>query len=102
MDKARKPFWLSWYALQGNAFTYHGPWWYTGQRLSDGAATVVAAVMAVDEEDAKRIIQKVHDNPKIKLEWRFVSERSADWSPYGDRFVQADWMQWPYPVQRED
>lgn len=93
MDGRR--FWVSWYATHG-AFEYHGPWWISGQRMADDAATVCAAVIAADEQAAREIIAAAHDkqvDPSM-IEWRFVEIKPADWSPFGERFPRADWMQW--------
>jgi hypothetical protein len=60
-----------------------------------GVDTICAAVMATSEEDAKSRITGCHDDPTVTIEWRFCSERPAGWTPFGDRFRRADWMQWP-------
>ena len=95
------PFWVSWYANKV-PFTWHGPWWESGWRLSqDGSgdtATIVAAVMAASEEDAKARIVAAHDCA-VEPEWRFCNQRESDWAPFCDRFPRADWMKWPYPEE---
>lgn len=92
-----KSYWLSWYCpleLRG-MFELHWPWWVSGVRLGDEAETVCAAVRAESEKAAKRIIIDAHDEPRPDdLEWRFIEERPADWSPFNDRFQKADWMKW--------
>lgn len=92
-----RPFWLSWYATaeQLAAFEYHGPWWITGYDADD-RRTCCAAVMAMDEDAAKDVIASAFDNPTV-FEWGFYNERDNGWSPFYDRFVRADWMQWPFP-----
>ena len=86
-------WWVSWYS--NGAFEYHGPWWVSGQRLSDNAHTICAAVRADTEDAARKVITDAHDDPTTTLEWRFVEERPDDWNPFSDRFPRADWVQWP-------
>jgi hypothetical protein len=88
-----KNYWVSWYADEDVAFTLNTPWWCTGWRCADGAATVCAAVKAMNEYDAKDVIVAAHDD-LVSLEWRFVNERPDEWSPFCDRFPRADWMVW--------
>ena len=97
-----KTFWLSWYG-NGWPFTLDTPWWISGYRFfADENAkddefqqpTICAAVRAESKEAAKEIILAAHDARPSNLEWRFVDERPADWSPFTDRFPRADWMQW--------
>jgi hypothetical protein len=82
------------------SFTYEGPWWVSGVRMSDDAESICAAVMARDEAHARAIIDEAHDEPRRPIEWRFVHEREADWTPFGDRFARREWMRWPYPEAR--
>jgi hypothetical protein len=91
-----KKFWISWYCAADDMgkFELHTPWWISGTRCSDDAETICAAVQAEDEEAAKKAILNSYDDPPKDLEWRFVNERSADWSPFCDRFQQAKWMKW--------
>lgn len=88
-------WWVSWYGAGG--FEYHGPWWITGHDLQGDRATICAAVLASSEADARRVISEAHDAPTPAIEWRFTEARPADWSPFGDRFERATWMQWPAP-----
>lgn len=92
-----KPFWISWWQHPTVAHELHSPWWYTGERGvgdDDAQSSICAAVMAEDEDDAKRRVIAAHDEP-VELEWRFVEERAPDWSPFNSRFLQSDWMVWP-------
>lgn len=91
-----KPFWLSFYwdpAKQGE-FEYHGPWWISGQRVSDQAWTIVAAVHAESGLLAIHLMRSCFDTDPGELEVRFVNEQEPGWAPYCDRFGEADWMQW--------
>lgn len=95
-----KPFWVSWYQPVDlhKAFEYHGPWWISGETGDGEHYTIVAAVMANDEDDARRVIVSAFDAPPSDLVWRFQEERAVDWSPFAsDRFPKSDWMQWPWP-----
>lgn len=90
-----KSYWLSWFHTeQLGPFELHFPWWHSGTRLSDDAATICAAVRADNEEHAKRLIMDAYDRPSRQLEWRFVGERLADWTPFNGRFPKAAWMKW--------
>ncbi len=100
MSTEKRPFWVSWW--YAGAFELHSPWWESGWRMLDGEdqdqASIVAAVMATDEEDAKRVILDAHDDEgegwKPDIEWRFVNAREPGWAPFCERFPRADWMQW--------
>ncbi|HEY9417904.1 MAG TPA: hypothetical protein VIQ30_24355 [Pseudonocardia sp.] len=86
------PYWVSWWCQ--TAFEYHGPWWISGE--GPLGSSVVAAVHAVSEREAMRVIEDAHDNGGAEIEWRFVDEREPDWSPFAsDRFPRAEWMRWP-------
>lgn len=87
------PFWVSWWGEPGT-FELHRPWWVSGER-DDGKASICAAVLAQDEFTARLSIQWAHDDKDAVIEWRFVEEKPKGWSPFCDRFVQADWMRWP-------
>lgn len=90
-----KSYWVSWYDTLYGKWEMASPWWLSGERGSDGAMTICAALRAPDEESAKRLIIMAHDEPRPRdLEWRFVTEQSDDWSPFNDRFQKADWMKW--------
>ena len=54
--------------------------------------TIVAAVKAVDEEDAWAIIHASYDSPPTRLEKRFIEVLTK--SPFSERFPAATWMQW--------
>jgi hypothetical protein len=89
------PYWVSWFATAENGeWELRSPWWISGSRGSDGAPTVVAAVFADSDDDAKRIIEFAHDSLAHEIEYRFCEPRSADWSPFCDRFPRAKWMEW--------
>lgn len=91
-----KRFWVSWYATPRNGpFTLHTPWWLSGERCSDGAKTVCAAILAKDEAAAKEAIFAAHDVRPKQIELRFCNERPSDWDPFCDRFPRAKWMKWP-------
>ena len=93
-------WWVSFYYPKTLAeWEYHGPWWVSGSRVHDDAATICAAVVADREEDAKNVILDAFDERPADLEWRFVTDKGADWDPFGgDRFKRAEWMKWPWPV----
>lgn len=97
-----KNFWISWFGTAG-AWELHTPWWISGYRIvADRFAfdeerqepTVVAAVKALNADEAKQIILDAHDTKPKELEWRFVEERPDDWTPFSGRFPRAAWMQW--------
>lgn len=92
---------MSWYATKENGpFTLNTPWWISGERCSDGAATVCAAVMAESAADAQSTIVKAHDSILEGIEWRFVNDKPEDWDPFCDRFPRAKWMTWPKSKKR--
>jgi hypothetical protein len=89
-------YWLSWYHSTAlGPFELHSPWWVSGERVSDGAATVCAAVKANDEKSAKLAVIASYDETPTWLEWRFCEEKPVGWEPFGDRFPRGYWMQWP-------
>lgn len=91
-------FWISWYCPAAlGAWELASPWWVSGYAMSDDedVLCIVAAVHATDEEAAKEVVLAAYDTRPASMEWRFVSEREADWSPFCDRFPKADWMVWP-------
>lgn len=94
-----KVFWLSWYQdwVEG-AFELHRPWWWTGVRADDGAATICAAIIAPDQEVAKALVVAAYERPPKSVEWRFCEERPNDWTPFCDRFERKPWMRWPEPT----
>lgn len=100
----RRAYWLSWIA--DGPFRYDGPWWVSGEYWSHMRRydTIVAAVMAESEEQAKQIIVDAHEQsvgPRRRpIEWRFCGECPEGWHPLkteSDRFPPAPWMQWPWP-----
>lgn len=91
-----RSWWLSWYQPAYTAYTLYWPWWVSGSRCHDDARTVVAAIRAATEDDARAVVDAAQDDPALDLEWRFVEEvDDPDWSPYHDRFPKATWMCWP-------
>ena len=97
-----RPFWVSWWHdVEGerSGFELHCPWWVSGSRDDDDAQSIVAAVMALDEDDAKARIVAAHDHTDVTLEWRFVNPRDPGWEPFCNRFPRAEWMRWPYPTE---
>lgn len=93
-------YWVSFWVNQENAkaFEYHGPWWVSGED-GLGRVSICAAVCANSEIEARGVIDKAFDAGYHLDEWRFVNERAEEWSPFSDRFKQAEWMKWPYPVE---
>ncbi len=96
-------YWISWYQTPVE-FELHSPWWISGYRyvLDDTAedgereqATICAAVHAMDEDAAKKVIVDSHDTVPGAIEWRFCEERPDDWTPFCDRFQRVKWMVWP-------
>lgn len=90
------PFWISFWTSTPEHFEYHGPWWESGSDFDD-RRSLCAAVMAEDEEDAKRIISKAFDDGFAPDDWRFAEPEETAWSPFNDRFQRQDWMKWPWP-----
>ena len=91
--------WVSWYAVPGTLtemgkFELHYPWWITGERCSDGAQTVVAAIPLARAEAIKAVLDS-HDKKPSRLEWRFNDEK--DGSPFCEYFPRQKWMKWPAP-----
>lgn len=95
-DGPTKYYWLSWYHEgELGTFELHRPWWVSGYRGSDDAATICAAVVATSEYHARNIIDRSYDSPPGQLEFRFVEEQAPGWWPFCDRFRRAAWMRWP-------
>lgn len=89
-------FWVSWHHTDKlGEFELHSPWWVSGQRGDDDAASICAAVQADSAQGAMNLVLKSYDETPQSLEWRFVEDRSEDWTPFSGRFPKADWMQWP-------
>lgn len=98
MDDAVKPrrWWVSWYSpadLYGK-FELHSPWWVSGSD-ADERDVICAAILAHSEGDAVQTVKECYDDCPPPIEFRFVEERPADWSPFNSRFQKANWMKWP-------
>ena len=88
-------YWVSWWAkVEHGPFEIHSPWWFTGFN-EDEDHSVCAAIQAKDEDDAMEKVFASYDIRPEHLDFRFVEERPADWTPFSDRFPRRDWMQWP-------
>lgn len=93
--KLNRRYWVSWWQTEeSGSFTLNYPWWVSVERIGDGAGSICAAMMARDDDDVRRVVLASHDNPDAPIEWRFIEEKPADWSPFSGRFRQADWMIW--------
>lgn len=103
MSHSLKNFWVSWYGAHG-AYTLDWPWWVVGHGMGggNGIATICAAVQAKNADAAKKIVWEGHDLPPQHLEFRFVSERPADWTPYCRRFIRdpARMPEWPSAARK--
>ena len=88
----------SFYTSDLGSFEYHGPWWISGY-TSEDSPIIVAAVMANSEKEAYETLRLAFDEDKrpAKLKERFCEKH--DGSPFSDRFPQAGWMQWPWPIE---
>ena len=87
-------YWVSWYHEEGmGEFELHSPWWVSGYRTIDKAATICAAVKAADAPSARVIVRSAYDKVAFP-EFRFVTHKADDWHPFSDRFPKADWMKW--------
>ena len=101
-DDAKINFWLSWYGdLPMSEFELHSPWWISGYDADD-RPVICAAVQATSEDAAIDYVLQSYDKPPAKVQWRFVEERPADWSPFNGRFEQAKWMTWPPVLNAAD
>lgn len=91
-----KNYWLSWRHIVDKLgpFELASPWWISGYAPAINADSVCAAVKAVDVDQAKETIFKAYDVRPETLEFRFCEERPVGWTPYSERFPQADWMEW--------
>lgn len=90
-------FWCSFWSDDPSKWEYHGPWWISGYRdLAEAEqSSICCAVVAEDEEHAKRIIEAAHDKGHAPAEWRFVNPLEG--APFNGRFKRAKWMKWPWP-----
>lgn len=92
----QRRWWVRWFATHKNGpFTLRTPWWLSGERCSDGAKIVCAALQADSDMAAMELVKQAHDNKNVDIEFSFVSERASDWDPFCDRFPRARWMKWP-------
>lgn len=97
-----KRFWISWeHTVGGPVFELDSPWWISGYGFDGDMETICAAVLAENEEAAKRLVLDSYDESPGEVEWRFCNERPDDWTPFCDRFRQAKWMKWPTPKPQE-
>jgi len=66
--------------------------------MNEGAAVTDAAhLLPANSASPARLTVEHKQNLDLMpedVEWRFVEERPDDWSPFSDRFPQADWMEW--------
>lgn len=96
------PFWISWYTPRPmSEFELHSPWWVSGYAdAADGTplTIVVAAVLAVDAEDAWEQIAAAFDEPRSPSDFdrRFCEEHPelATDGPFSPRWPKARWMAW--------
>lgn len=89
---ANKRWWLSFYVDEDHGWLIESPWWISG--YGENTNIVVVAMVATTEDEAKdKVLSGIDEG--AKFEWRFVIEKENDWSPFGDRFQRADWMEWP-------
>jgi len=96
LEDCPPPFWLSWWHTeQMGAFELHSPWWVTGHR-EDGAVSICAAVVARSKIEARFKAMRAYDAlpDQVQFQFRFCEQMPDDWSPFNDRFPQADWMEW--------
>jgi hypothetical protein len=82
-------YWISWYQPTEDYRPITDPptknvlaWWNSGERDSDGAATLCAIIAASSADEAERTIQKSWPEA---AEFRFNEKKSKDWLP-GDSF----------------
>jgi hypothetical protein len=88
---------VSFWSADPSKWEYHGPWWVSGVRdAEDGQQeSICAAVVADNDDHARRIIEAAHDPGHAPVEWRFITENEPTWSPFSDRFPRRAWMRWP-------
>lgn len=95
MPDVEQSYWVSWFHTEDmGGFELDWPWWTSGYRLSDGAATLCAAVRAKDSMGVMIRITGAYDVYPGEVEWRFIEHKPQGWEPFGDRFPRADWMEW--------
>lgn len=96
---------ISWYAVPGTITEYgkfelHYPWWVSGERCSDGAHTIVAAIPVELEEEAQAVVMESYDHKpayEVELEIRFNDLKTG--SPFCERFPRRAWMKWPAAIK---
>lgn len=95
---------ISWYnERKFSAFELHYPWWITGERMSDGAQTIVANIFAKSEKEAEQVVFFAYDTRPSKIEWRFndlLEDRNAYFK--SDRFPISKWMLIYTPEELEE
>lgn len=92
-----KRYWCRFTALATELqhFEYHGPWWLTGEVCARVPQhCICAAVQAESDEGAKAILAGCFDRGHGWAQVDFVIEKPEGWTPFSERFPQADWMQW--------
>jgi len=96
-------WWVSWYHEEKfSDFELESPWWLTGYRCADDAATICAAIKANSQEEATKQVYSAYDEmPKI-IEFRFVEVRDDAWSPFNSRFEKGEWMIWEDTNEQAD
>lgn len=93
-------FWMSFWLPNSVAFEYKGPWWVSGHRFPRGLDndysedSICAAVKAESERAAKELLLAGIEQPHQDVEWRFIEEKPADWSPYSGRFQKSEGVEW--------
>lgn len=99
-----RKWWISWLndpegpGLSPLEVPHRGEWptWVTG---FDGKHdTICAAVVAIDEEEAKGLVREAYESD-VEPDFRFVEARPDDWSPYAPRFPERKEMYWPEDLE---
>ena len=88
-------FWVSWFGCWETLgkFTLYTPWWESGYTFEETERQCIcAAIKARDEDHVREIVIGSYDDPPGVFEFRFVEPRPDDWSPYTERFPEAEWM----------
>jgi len=77
-------YWVSFWSADPSKWEYHGPWWVTGYRDVEDSQqeSICAAVVADNDDHARRIIEDAHDKGHAPVEWRFITENEPTWSPF--------------------
>ena len=99
-----KRWWVSWYHRTNlGPFELPTPWWVSGG--GNHRKTICAAIVATDEDAARKCVYAAYDTRPDHLAFRFVESRPDDWAPWKmapgvqgeSRFPRAEWMQWDTP-----